>query len=178
MTAGLSVVFLVPTFPRSLSPRRLFQTSGSIAEQFCYIGHPIPTCSEGFVRLRILGGNHYTKPGCACWLRVARAAQVTFSLTLLGLYFFHIMFQPTNYTLSSDSQITKPSPHTWRFMGVLCGPIRPLIWLTIIVALLVIPRLTTHETPSNAWVVVKIMLPFWVLVIIRHPLFRVPKKGP
>ena len=28
------------------------------------------------------------------------------------------------------------------------------------------------------WVVVKIMVPFWVLIIIRHLIFRVPKKGP
>ena len=28
------------------------------------------------------------------------------------------------------------------------------------------------------WVVVKIMVPFWVLNIIRHLVFRVPKKGP
>ena len=28
------------------------------------------------------------------------------------------------------------------------------------------------------WVVVKIMVPFWVPIIIRHLLFRVPKKGP
>ena len=28
------------------------------------------------------------------------------------------------------------------------------------------------------WVVVKIMVPFWVLNRIRHLLFRVPKKGP
>ena len=28
------------------------------------------------------------------------------------------------------------------------------------------------------WVVVKIMVPFWVLIIIRHLLFRVPEKGP
>ena len=28
------------------------------------------------------------------------------------------------------------------------------------------------------WVVVKIMIPFWVLIIIRHLIFRVPKKGP
>ena len=27
------------------------------------------------------------------------------------------------------------------------------------------------------WVVVKIRVPFWVLSIIRHLLFRVPKKG-
>ena len=27
-----------------------------------------------------------------------------------------------------------------------------------------------------AWVVVKIMVPFWVPIIIRHLLFRVPKK--
>ena len=29
----------------------------------------------------------------------------------------------------------------------------------------------------NTWVVVKIMVPFWVPIIIRHLLFRVPKKG-
>ena len=28
------------------------------------------------------------------------------------------------------------------------------------------------------WVLVKIMVPFWVPIIIRHLLFRVPKKGP
>ena len=27
------------------------------------------------------------------------------------------------------------------------------------------------------WVVVKIMVPFWVPIIIRHLLFRVPKRG-
>ena len=27
------------------------------------------------------------------------------------------------------------------------------------------------------WVVVKIMVPFWVLIIIRHLLFRVPQKS-
>ena len=30
----------------------------------------------------------------------------------------------------------------------------------------------------NMWVVVKIQVPFWVLYIIRHLMFRVPKKGP
>ena len=29
----------------------------------------------------------------------------------------------------------------------------------------------------NIWVVVKIMVPVWVPSIIRHTLFRVPKKG-
>ena len=28
------------------------------------------------------------------------------------------------------------------------------------------------------WVVVKIMVPFWIPIIIRHLLFRVPKNGP
>ena len=28
------------------------------------------------------------------------------------------------------------------------------------------------------WVVVKIMVLFWVLIIVRHLIFRVPKKGP
>ena len=28
------------------------------------------------------------------------------------------------------------------------------------------------------WVVVKIMVPFWVLIIIRHLLFGVPQRGP
>ena len=31
---------------------------------------------------------------------------------------------------------------------------------------------------SGTWVVVKIMVPFWVPFIIRHLIFRVPKKGP
>ena len=28
------------------------------------------------------------------------------------------------------------------------------------------------------WMVVKIMVPFWVLILVRHLIFRVPKKGP
>ena len=31
--------------------------------------------------------------------------------------------------------------------------------------------------PEYTWVVVKIMVPFWIPIIIRHLLFRVPKKG-
>ena len=30
----------------------------------------------------------------------------------------------------------------------------------------------------SIWVVVKIMVPFWVPVIVRHLIFRVPKKRP
>ena len=36
--------------------------------------------------------------------------------------------------------------------------------------------LTTSE--DYIWVVVKIMVPFWTPIIIRHLIFRVPKKGP
>ena len=28
------------------------------------------------------------------------------------------------------------------------------------------------------WVVVKIMAPFWIPIIVRHLIFRVPNKGP
>ena len=31
---------------------------------------------------------------------------------------------------------------------------------------------------STIWVVVKIMVPFWIPIIVRHLIFRVPKKGP
>ena len=31
---------------------------------------------------------------------------------------------------------------------------------------------------GTIWVVVKIMVPFWIPIIIRHLIFRVPKKGP
>ena len=30
----------------------------------------------------------------------------------------------------------------------------------------------------DLWVVVKITVPFWIPIIIRHLVFRVPKKGP
>ena len=33
-----------------------------------------------------------------------------------------------------------------------------------------------HEEPM--WVVVKMMVPFWIPIIIRHLILRVPKKGP
>ena len=37
-----------------------------------------------------------------------------------------------------------------------------------------------HPKPNaeSIWVVVKIMVPFWIPVIIRHLIFRVPNKGP
>ena len=28
------------------------------------------------------------------------------------------------------------------------------------------------------WAVVKLMVPFWILIIIRHLVLRVPQKGP
>ena len=34
------------------------------------------------------------------------------------------------------------------------------------------------EVDGCIWVVVKIMVPFWVPIIIRHLIFRVPQKGP
>ena len=34
------------------------------------------------------------------------------------------------------------------------------------------------EGSGSIWVVVKIMVPFWVPIIIRHLIFRVPRKGP
>ena len=34
------------------------------------------------------------------------------------------------------------------------------------------------ELESIHWVVVKMMVPFWVPITIRHLLFRVPRKGP
>ena len=36
----------------------------------------------------------------------------------------------------------------------------------------------THAPHTDIRVVVKIMVPVWVLMIIRHLMFRVPKKGP
>ena len=36
----------------------------------------------------------------------------------------------------------------------------------------------SNLSPLSNWVVVKIMVPFWVPIIVRHLIFRVPKKGP
>ena len=41
------------------------------------------------------------------------------------------------------------------------------------------PLLIVYIAMQNIiWVDVKIMVPFWVTIIIRHLIFRVPKKGP
>ena len=37
---------------------------------------------------------------------------------------------------------------------------------------------TESPDSKSIWVVVKIMVPVWVLTIIRRLIFRVPKKGP
>ena len=40
---------------------------------------------------------------------------------------------------------------------------------------------TARDRPDfrfKTWVVIKIMVPFWVLSIIRHLVFSGPKKGP
>ena len=39
-------------------------------------------------------------------------------------------------------------------------------------------RDNSHAHTSCTWVVVKIMGPFWIPIILRHLIFRVPKKGP
>ena len=38
------------------------------------------------------------------------------------------------------------------------------------------PKMNKHV--EETWVVVKIMVPCWIPIIIRHLTFRVPKKGP
>ena len=38
--------------------------------------------------------------------------------------------------------------------------------------------LLQHEFNPSIWVVVKIMVPFWIPILIRHLMFRAPKKGP
>ena len=41
------------------------------------------------------------------------------------------------------------------------------------------PKPKTPRPPSRLmWVVVKIMVPFGVLIVIRYLIFSVPKKGP
>ena len=35
-----------------------------------------------------------------------------------------------------------------------------------------------YKPQHTIWVVVKNMVPFWIPIIIRHLIFRVPKKGP
>ena len=40
-----------------------------------------------------------------------------------------------------------------------------------------IGRSPADQFLGSTWVVVKIMVPFWVPNIVRHLLFRVPKKG-
>ena len=39
-------------------------------------------------------------------------------------------------------------------------------------------QLQAASAAETIWVVVKIMVPFWVPIIIRPLIFRVPKKGP
>ena len=39
-------------------------------------------------------------------------------------------------------------------------------------------RFEGDSTSEFMWVVVKIMAPFWIPIIIRPLIFRVPKRGP
>ena len=55
----------------------------------------------------------------------------------------------------------------------------PLLRSCIIGILTVVPlQKESLLIQASTWVVVKIMVPFWVLIIIRHLIFRVPQKGP
>ena len=38
-------------------------------------------------------------------------------------------------------------------------------------------RVQLDNLEKHNWVVIKIMVPFWIPIIIRHLIFRVPKKG-
>ena len=56
-------------------------------------------------------------------------------------------------------------------------------WVTIrriraqaIIVLIVVPTIETLL--AAIWMAVKMMVPFWLLNIIRHLIWRVPKKGP
>ena len=44
--------------------------------------------------------------------------------------------------------------------------------------ILPIPTPQIYNLIIVIWVVVKIIVPFWIPMIIRHLIFRVPKKGP
>ena len=39
-------------------------------------------------------------------------------------------------------------------------------------------EMQTRGVCGYIWVVLKIMVPFWIPIIIRPLIFRVPKKGP
>ena len=40
------------------------------------------------------------------------------------------------------------------------------------------PNTFPNTKKTHTWAVVKIMVPFWIPIIIRHLISRVPKKGP
>ena len=74
--------------------------------------------------------------------------------------------------LGSDSRFPRGS--IWEFpkmRGTLFGV--PIVRILLFRVLYWGPLFS--ETPI--WVVVKIMIPFWVLIVMRHLIFRVPQKG-
>ena len=69
--------------------------------------------------------------------------------------------------------------------GPVVSPI-PKVWLHLACLRLNQNRLRCPQPPqqeestvfNGMWVVVRIMVPFWIPIIVRHLIFRVPKKGP
>ena len=60
------------------------------------------------------------------------------------------------------------------FAGDLLGPTDPTLWARVWG--FGVQGFRKHSL-LWIWVVVKIMVPFWVPFVIRHLIFRVPKKG-
>ena len=59
------------------------------------------------------------------------------------------------------------------------GTMRPIIfWHLWALRAPLASRLGDIDTDSQFWVVVKIIVPFWVLNVIRHLGFRESKRGP
>ena len=75
------------------------------------------------------------------------------------------------------SSALNPKPYranTFAFPLPLLCKIQAMRWFPKRAKLPPLPRMWG----SYMWVVVKIMVPFWVPIAIRHLIFRVPKKGP
>ena len=69
----------------------------------------------------------------------------------------------------------KLDPKEFRYM---CHGREALVSLHVVLGYLGLRQAPLRNSNDVTWVVVKIMVSFWVPNIIRHLIFRVPKKGP
>ena len=95
----------------------------------------------------------------------------TLIVTLIGSLMVLRPHKASIFNLTLNPKPLNPKPFIKP--GLVCTPLRPLAAAGVVDE----DTLVDNVSASDMWVVVKIMVPFWVPIIIRHLLLSGTQKG-